>query len=41
VARGNVTGGWYGGSYLNSATDAGEAIAKAIATGKAEQAQEQ
>jgi hypothetical protein len=41
VARGYVEGGWYGGSYLNSASAAGTAIAKAIATGTAEQPQSQ
>ncbi len=33
VARGYVKGGFFGGSYLNSASAAGESIAKAIATG--------
>ena len=33
VARGHVDGGFFGGSYLNSASAAGESIAKAIATG--------
>jgi len=33
VARGHVDGGSFGGSYLNSASAAGESIAKAIATG--------
>jgi hypothetical protein len=33
VARGHVEGGAFGGSYLNSASAAGESIAKAIATG--------
>ena len=41
VARGYVEGGWYGGSYLNSASAAGDAIAKAIATGTAERPQSQ
>jgi hypothetical protein len=33
VVRGYVDGGAWGGSYLNSASAAGESIAKAIATG--------
>lgn len=33
VARGHVDAGFFGGSYLNSASAAGESIAKAIATG--------
>jgi len=41
VARGHVDGGAYGGSYLDAAAAAATGIAKAIATGKAEQAPEQ
>ena len=33
VVRGHVDGGFYGGSDLNSASAAGESIARAIATG--------
>jgi hypothetical protein len=36
TARGYVKAGWFGGSSLNSASEAGIAIADAIATGKAE-----
>jgi ABC-type phosphate/phosphonate transport system substrate-binding protein len=36
TARGYVKSGWFGGSSLNSASEAGAAIADAIATGKAE-----
>jgi hypothetical protein len=36
TARGWVKHGWYGGSSLNAASEAGVAIAEAIATGKAE-----
>lgn len=36
TARGYVKGGFYGGSSLNAASEAGAAIAQAIATGKAE-----
>lgn len=36
VARGHVDGGFFGGSYLNSASAAGESIAKTIATGIAQ-----
>jgi hypothetical protein len=36
TARGYVKSGWYGGSSLISAEEAGTAIADAIATGKAE-----
>jgi Domain of unknown function (DUF4410) len=36
TARGYVKAGWFGGSSLNAASEAGIAIADAIATGKAE-----
>ena len=36
TARGWVKSGWFGGSSLNAASEAGVAIATAIATGKAE-----
>jgi hypothetical protein len=36
TARGYVKSGWFGGSSLNAASEAGVAIATAIATGKAE-----
>jgi len=36
TARGWVKSGWFGGSSLNAASEAGAAIAQAIATGKAE-----
>jgi hypothetical protein len=36
TARGWVRGGWFGGSSLNAASEAGIAIANAIATGKVE-----
>lgn len=41
VVRGHVDGGAYGGSHLDAAAAAATGIAKAIATGKAEQAPEQ
>lgn len=36
TARGYVKSGWFGGSSLNAASEAGLAIAQAIVTGKAE-----
>lgn len=40
VVRGHVNGGWFGGHHANAGEYAAAAIVKAIATGKAEQAQE-
>jgi hypothetical protein len=41
VVRGHVNGGWFGGNHANAGEYAAAAIAKAIATGRVEQAQEQ